>query len=97
VLLSGGIKLETASVGVNNGCLLFVGNMSPRITEGELRAIVEPFGLIRNVNMQRAYAIDASCAFAFVEMTDERAAARAIVGLNGKSVDGRCLKVRLGF
>ena len=41
--------------------------------------------------------IGASCAFAFVEMTDERAAARAIAELNGISIDGRCLKVRLGF
>ncbi len=84
-------------LGATNGFLLFVGNMSPRITERELRAMVEPFGPVRNVNMRSAHAIGASCAFAFVEMTDEIAAARAIAELNGKSIDGRCLKVRVGF
>lgn len=76
---------------------MFVGNISTRITESELRAMVEPFGPVKKVNMREAHAIGASCAFAFVEMTDERAAARAIAELNGKSIDGRCLTVRIGF
>ena len=89
--------MEQPSIGANNGYRLFVGNMSPRITESELRAMVEPFGTVQSINMLKAHAIGASCGFAFVEMTDEGAAARAIAELNGKSIDGRCLNVRLGF
>jgi RNA recognition motif-containing protein len=85
------------TLGANNGYVVFVGNMSPRITESELRAMVEAIGPVSNVNLRMAHAIGDSCAFAFVEMTDERAAARAIAELNGKSIDGRCLKVRIGF
>jgi RNA recognition motif-containing protein len=79
------------SMDPHNGHFLFVGNMSPRITECELRAMVEPFGPVKDVNLREAHAIGVSCGFAFVEMTDETAAARAIAELNGKSIDGRCL------
>lgn len=89
--------MHQQSLDANDGYLLFVGNMSLRITERELRALVEPFGPVKNVSMQKAPAIGVSCGFAFVEMIDEKAAARAIAGLNGKSIDGRCLKVRIRF
>ncbi len=89
--------MEQHPNGASNGYCLFVGNMSPRITESELRAMVEPFGTVQNVTVMKAHTIDASCGFAFVDMTDERAAARAIAELDGKSIDGRCLRVRLGF
>jgi RNA recognition motif-containing protein len=89
--------MEQHPNGANNSYRLFVGNMSPRITESELRAMVEPFGTVQNVTMMKAHTIDASCGFGFVDMTNQGAAARAIAELNGKSIDGRCLKVRLGF
>jgi len=84
-------------VGTNNGHILFVGNLSTRITESELRAMVEAFGPVKDVKMRKARSIGASCAFAFVEMIDKGAAARAIAELDGKSIDGRCLKLRIGF
>ena len=89
--------MDQPSPGVNNSYHLFVGNMSLRITEIELRAMLKPFGTVLSINIWKVRAIDVSCGFAFMEMTDEGAAARAIAELNGKSIDGRCLKVRLGF
>jgi RNA recognition motif-containing protein len=85
------------ALGANYGYVLFVGNMSPHLTESDLRVMVEPFGTVQNINVVAVHAIDASCGFAFVEMTDEHDAKRAIAELNGKSIDGRCLSVRLGF
>jgi len=80
----------------NYGCIVFVENMSPRVTESDLRLIVEPFGTVLNISVVN-HAVDASCGFAFVEMTDEGSAKRAIAELNGKSIDGLSLNVRLGF
>ena len=87
--------MEQQSLGSNNGYRLFVGNMSSQITESELRAIVESFGTVKNFSLVKAHAIGDSCGFAFFEMTDEGAVARAIAELNGKSLAGRCLRVRL--
>jgi len=44
---------------------VFVGNMSPRVTESDLRLIVEPFGTVLNINVVN-HAVDASCGFAFL-------------------------------
>lgn len=92
-----GSKMEQRSQGAGQGCQLFVGNLSTRISESELRELLEPFGPVKNVSVRQAHSIGASSGFAFVEMTDERTAARVIAELNGKSIDGRCLKVRIGF
>jgi len=85
------------ALSANSGYVVFVGNMSPELTEGDLRLMVEPFGTVHNIKVMTVHAIGASCGFAFVKMTDERSAKRAIAELNGKSIDGRCLNVRLGF
>ncbi len=59
--------------------------------------MLEPFGVVESVRMMKGRATDLSVACGFVDMLDERAALRAIMGLNGKKIDGRQLKVRLGF
>jgi RNA recognition motif-containing protein len=76
---------------------LFVGNLSPQIQEEQLRAMLARFGAVTNVHVVMAISTGKPLGFAFVEMDDEQAAARAIAGLNGTPVDGRCLKVRIGF
>lgn len=83
------------SFGANNGHRLFVGNMSAGITEKKLRAMMEPFGTVKDVSIVKGHAMDVSSAF--VEMTDEDAAARAIAEVNGKTIDGRCLRLRHNF
>lgn len=76
---------------------IFVGNMGSQITEDELRVIVERFGNVKNVYLVKVEATGQTRGFAFVEMTDKEAADRAIAALNGAEINGRCLKVRLGF
>lgn len=72
---------------------LFVGNMSFSTTESELRSIFEPFGEITRVNVVTDRDTGRARGFAFVEMTNDAEAAKAIAALNGKEVDGRALNV----
>ena len=72
---------------------LFVGNMSFSTTESELRALFEPFGEIVRVNVVTDRDTGRARGFAFVEMTNDDEAAKAIAALNGKEVDGRALNV----
>ena len=72
---------------------LFVGNMSFQTTEGDLRAMFEPFGEITRVNVVTDRDTGRARGFAFVEMTNDEEAAGAIAALNGKEVDGRALNV----
>jgi len=72
---------------------LFVGNMSFHTTEDELRALFEPFGEITRIQLMTDRDTGRSRGFAFVEMTSDEDAAKAIAALNGKEVDGRALNV----
>lgn len=72
---------------------LFVGNMSFRTTEAELRALFEPFGQVTRVHMAMDRETGRARGFAFVEMPNDAEAAKAIAGLDGKEADGRNLKV----
>jgi len=72
---------------------LFVGNMSFKTTESELRSIFEPFGELARVNVVTDRDTGQARGFGFVEMTNDDEAAKAIAALNGKDVDGRALNV----
>jgi cold-inducible RNA-binding protein len=72
---------------------LFVGNMSFQTTETELRSLFEPFGEISRVNVITDRDTGQARGFAFVEMSNDAEAAKAISSLNGKEVDGRALNV----
>jgi RNA recognition motif-containing protein len=72
---------------------LFVGNMSFSTTESDLRAIFEPFGEITQVNVITDRDTGRARGFAFVEMSNDEEAAKAIAALNGKELDGRALNV----
>jgi cold-inducible RNA-binding protein len=72
---------------------LFVGNMSFQTTEDQLRSEFEPYGAIDRVNVVTDRDSGLPRGFAFVEMTNDDEAARAIEALNGKQVDGRAWNV----
>ncbi len=65
---------------------LYVGNMSYNTSEGDVRALFEPFGPIADVR------IIGDKGFGFVEIPEENMAA-AIEATNGKEVGGRTLTV----
>ena len=72
---------------------LFVGNLSFRATESDLRTLFEGFGVVERVNLVTDLATGRSRGFAFVEMSDDEAAAQAMAGLNSKEFQGRALNV----
>jgi cold-inducible RNA-binding protein len=72
---------------------LFVGNISFQTTEGELRALFEPFGQVTRAHIVTDRETGRSRGFAFVEMPNDEEAARAIAGVNGKEIGGRAVKV----
>jgi cold-inducible RNA-binding protein len=72
---------------------VFVGNMNFQTTEGELRALFEPFGQVTRVHIAMDRETGRARGFAFIEMPNDQEAANAIAGLDGKSVGGRNLKV----
>jgi cold-inducible RNA-binding protein len=72
---------------------LFVGNLSFRTTETELRALFEPFGQIARIHIATDRDTGRSRGFAFVDMPNDEEATRAMTALNGKDLDGRPLKV----
>lgn len=72
---------------------LFVGNMTFQTTEGDLRALFEPFGQVTRVHIAMDRETGRSRGFAFVEMTNDAEAAAAMQALDGKDFGGRNLKV----
>ena len=72
---------------------LFVGNMSFQTTEADLRALFEPFGQIARIHIVTDRETGQPRGFAFVEMTKDEDAAKAMTALNGKEVSGRALRV----
>ena len=72
---------------------LFVGNMHFETTEGDLRALFEQFGEVTRLQVMTDRDTGRSRGFAFVDMADDRAAAKAFATLNGKEVNGRTLNV----
>lgn len=72
---------------------LFIGNMSFKTTETELRSLFEPFGEINRVNVVTDRDTGQARGFAFVEMPNDGEAQKAIASLDGKEIDGRALKV----
>ncbi len=67
---------------------VFVGNLSPEVTEGDLRQVFETFGRITSIKLivRRR--------FALVELAPEAAAA-AVEGLRGTELKGRTVDVAL--
>ncbi len=72
---------------------IFVGNMNFQMTEGDLRALFQPFGQVTRVHMAMDRETGRARGFAFVEMPNDAEAAQAIAGLDGKEAGGRNLKV----
>jgi RNA recognition motif-containing protein len=72
---------------------LFVGNVSFQTSESDLTSLFQPFGEITRVQIMTDRDTGRSRGFAFVEMTNDADAAKAIGALNGKEVDGRALNV----
>ena len=72
---------------------IFVGNFAFTMTEAELRSMFEPHGRVESVTIVTDRDTGRSRGFAFVEMTENGEAEKAIAALNGMDSGGRPLTV----
>lgn len=72
---------------------IYVGNLSYRMTETELKEAFAPFGEVKRVKIVKDRETNRSKGFGFVEMDDDIAANKAIEALNNQEIGGRILRV----
>jgi len=74
---------------------IYVGNLSFTTTEDELRTLFSEAGTVTSVALIKDRDTGQSKGFAFIEMSNQSEAEKAIQIFNGKSVGSRELKVNL--
>jgi RNA recognition motif-containing protein len=72
---------------------IYVGNLKFDATEDQVRGLFEPYGPVDRVSIVTDRDTGQPRGFAFVEMTDDEAAAKAMEALNGMNLGGRNLTV----
>ena len=72
---------------------IYVGNLSYRTTEAELKEAFALFGEVRRAKIVKDRETDRSKGFGFVEMDDANEGQKAIDALNEKELGGRTLRV----
>ena len=72
---------------------IFVGNLDFGATEDQVRSLFEAYGTVDRVSIKTDRETGRSRGFAFVEMSNEPEAERAISALNGTNLGGRALNV----
>jgi RNA recognition motif-containing protein len=72
---------------------IFVGNLSFRTTEDDIRSLFEAYGTVDRVNIVTDRDSGQPRGFAFVEMSNDAEGERAIEAINGRDVGGRALNV----
>jgi len=75
------------------GTKLYVGNLSFETMEDDLKSLFSACGTVTSCNLIIDKFTSKSRGFAFVEMSSDAEAAKAISEMNGKEVDGRKLTV----
>jgi cold-inducible RNA-binding protein len=72
---------------------IFVGNLSFKTTEQDIRSLFESYGSVDRVNVVTDRDTGQPRGFAFVEMSNDAEGDKAIGSLNGSDVDGRTLNI----
>lgn len=72
---------------------IFVGNLSPDATEHDIRSLFDKHGTVDRFRIMTDRETGQPRGFAFVEMTDDAAAEKAIAALNGTELNGRAIHV----
>jgi cold-inducible RNA-binding protein len=72
---------------------IFVGNLSFRATEDEVRSMFAEYGTVDSVSIVTDRDTGQARGFGFVEMGNDAEAERAINSLNGRELGGRVLNV----
>jgi len=72
---------------------IYVGNLSFDASEDQVRSLFEAYGPVDKVSIVTDRDTGQPRGFAFVEMTDDDAATKAMEALNGTSLGGRNLNI----
>ena len=72
---------------------IFVGNLSFKATDEDIREAFEPYGNVTSVELMRERDTGWSRGFAFVDMPDANEANNAMDALDGKALLGRPIRV----
>ncbi len=72
---------------------LYVGNMETTTTDEDLKTVFAPYGAVGAVTIIKDKATGVPRGFAFVEMSDDKGAQEAILGLNGSMLAGKAITV----
>lgn len=72
---------------------IYVGNLTFDATEDQVRSLFEPYGAVDKVSIITDRDTGQPRGFAFVEMTDDESAGKAMEALNGTNLGGRNLTV----
>ena len=72
---------------------IYVSNLSFAVQDEDLREYFSEYGEVSSAKVIMDKFTNRSKGFAFVEMSDDAAASKAINELNGAMVDGRALRV----
>lgn len=72
---------------------IYVGNLPYNMDDGGLGEIFNPYGEVTSARVIKDKFTSRSRGFGFVEMATDEEALKAITELNGKSFEGRDLKV----
>jgi cold-inducible RNA-binding protein len=74
---------------------LFVGNLSFNTTENDLQDTFAAIGTVVEANLMTDRTTGRPRGFAFVTMSSDEEAQKAVAELNGKSIDGRAVVVNI--
>lgn len=76
---------------------IFCGNLTWTLTDAELKAAFEPYGLVDKVEIPGDFETGRSKGFGFVVMPSEDEAHRAIAALDGSDLKGRAMRCSRAF
>jgi len=76
---------------------IYCGGLTAGITEEKLEGLFRPFGAISRISLPWDYKGNRPRGYAFMVMPDDTEARAAILGLDGKEIDGRTLRVSRAF
>ena len=72
---------------------IFIGNLRSNLTPDELRTVFQSYGAVARIAIMTDADTSYSRGFAFIEMTNDSEAARAVANLNGTTLWGHPVKV----
>ncbi|MBL7137674.1 MAG: RNA-binding protein [Bacteroidales bacterium] len=72
---------------------IYVGNLSYKVDEADLKQLFEEYGEVSSVNLISDKYTGQSKGFGFVVMDNKEEALKAIQELNGREIDSREIKV----